>query len=169
MARMSTLVESQLDGVDAETLFSAGVGLTYDDIIILPGYIDFAANEVRLETALTRNIRIKRPLVSSPMDTVTESTMAIYLALLGGIGIIHYNNTIDEQVEMVRRVKGFENGFIPEPMVLSPHHTIRDVDAIKAEHGFSALPITEDGTLETKLVGLVTNRDIDFEKDRSRP
>jgi len=166
---MGTLVEPNLDGLDADALFATGNGFAYDDLIVLPGYIDFAANEVRLETALTRNIRIKRPLVSSPMDTVTESTMAIYLALLGGIGIIHYNNTIDEQVEMVRRVKRFENGFITEPMVLSPHHTIRDVDAIKAEHGFSALPITEDGTLETKLVGLVTNRDIDFEKDRSRP
>jgi IMP dehydrogenase len=166
---MATLVEPNLDGLDAEAFFATGNGLAYDDLIVLPGYIDFAASEVRLEAALTRNIRIKRPLVSSPMDTVTESSMAIYLALLGGIGIIHYNNTIGEQVEMVRRVKRFENGFITEPMVLSPRHTIRDVDAIKAEHGFSALPITEDGTLETRLVGLVTNRDIDFEKDRSRP
>jgi len=166
---MGTLVEPNLDGQDVDTLLATGNGLAYDDLIVLPGYIDFAANDVRLETALTRNIRIKRPLVSSPMDTVTESSMAIYLALLGGNGIIHYTNTSDEQVEMVRRVKRFENGFITEPMVLSPRHTIRDVDAIKAEHGFSALPITEDGTLETKLVGLVTNRDIDFEKDRSRP
>src|SRR5436190_23078084 len=166
---MGTLVEPNLDGLDAESLFATGNGLAYDDLIVLPGYIDFAANEVRLETALTRNIRIKRPLVSSPMDTVTESTMAIYLALLGGIGIIHYNNTVAEQVELVRRVKRFENGFITEPMVLSPKHTIHDVDRIKAEHGFSALPITEDGTLNTHLVGLVTNRDTDFEKDRSRP
>ena len=140
---MGTLVEPNLDGLDAESMFATGNGLAYDDLIVLPGYIDFAASEVRLETALTRNIRIKRPLVSSPMDTVTESAMATYLALLGGIGIIHYNNTISEQVEMVRRVKRFENGFITEPMVLSPRHTIRDVEAIKAEHGFSALPITE--------------------------
>jgi IMP dehydrogenase len=166
---METMVVPNLDGLDAEALFATGNGLAYDDLIVLPGYIDFAASEVRLETALTRNIRIKRPLVSSPMDTVTESTMAIYLALLGGIGIIHYNNTIAEQVELVRRVKRFENGFITEPMVLSPRHTIHDVDLIKAEHGFSALPITEDGTLNTRLVGLVTNRDTDFEKDRSRP
>src|SRR2546428_1144151 len=143
---MSTLVETQLGGLDAETLFANGGGFAYDDLIVLPGYIDFAAADVRLETYLTRNIRLKRPLVSSPMDTVTESAMATYLALLGGIGIIHYNNTVSEQVEMVRRVKRFENGFITEPMVLSPRHSIRDVDAIKAEHGFSALPITEDGT-----------------------
>src|SRR5687767_10963417 len=119
---MSTLVETQLDGVDAETLFGAGVGFTFDDLIILPGYIDFPASEVRLETHLTRNIRIKRPLISSPMDTVTETSMAIALALLGGLGILHYNNTIIEQVEMVRKVKRFENGFITEPVVLSPNH-----------------------------------------------
>jgi IMP dehydrogenase len=166
---METIVEPNLDGMDASTLFSSGAALAYDDLIVLPGYIDFAASDVRLDTALTRNIRLKRPLVSSPMDTVTESTMAIYMALLGGIGILHYNNTIAEQVEMVRRVKRYENGFITEPMVLSPRHSIRDVDRIKAEHGFSALPITEDGTLNTRLIGLVTNRDTDFEKDRDRP
>src|SRR5688572_15575963 len=163
---MATIVEPGLDGLDAGTLFARGNGLAYDDLIVLPGYIDFAASDVRLDTALTRNIRLKRPLVSSPMDTVTESTMAIYMALQGGIGILHYNNTVAEQVEMVRRVKRYENGFITDPMVLSPRHTIRDVDRIKAEHGFSALPITEDGTLNTKLIGLVTNRDTDFEKDR---
>src|SRR5215210_5738395 len=165
---VTTWVEAPLDGLDAETLFSSGAGFAYDDLIVLPGYIDFAAADVRFDTQFTRNIRIKRPLVSSPMDTVTESTMAIYLALLGGIGIIHYNNTIEEQVQMVRRVKRFENGFITEPVVLSPDHRIRDVDTIKAKHGFSGIPITEDGTLQTRLVGIVTNRDLDFEKNRSR-
>ncbi len=166
---MSTLVETHLDGLDAETLFSAGHGLTYDDIIFLPGYIDFPASDVRLETSLTRNIRLKRPLVSSPMDTVTEASMAITLALLGGIGILHYNNTIAEQVAMVRKVKRYENGFITDPVVLSPDHRIRHVDAIKERHGYSGIPITEDGTLQTRLVGIVTNRDIDFERDRERP
>lgn len=167
---MSTLEETQqLDGLDAEALFRAGVGLTFDDLIFLPGYIDFAAADVRLDTHLTRNIRIKRPLVSSPMDTVTESSMAITLALLGGIGILHYNNTVDEQVAMVRKVKRYENGFITDPVVLSPQHLIRHVDEIKEAHGYSGIPITADGTLESKLVGIVTNRDIDFEKDRSRP
>src|ERR1043166_640244 len=165
---MGTLVEPNLDGLDAETLFATGNGLAYDDLIVLPGYIDFAAADVRLETSLTRNIRLKRPLVSSPMDTVTESAMATYLALLGGMGIIHYNNTIEEQVEMVRRVKRFENGFITEPVTLSPEHTGRDVAAVKAKHGCSGVPITEDGTLRSRLVGIVTNRDIDFEKDRTR-
>ena len=158
-----------MDGLSAEDLFGSGKGLTYDDFIVLPGYIDFQASEVDLETQVTRNIRIKRPLVSSPMDTVTEWKMAATLALLGGIGIVHYNNTIDTQVEYVRKVKRFENGFILDPVVLSPRNTVHDVDRLKIEHGFSGIPITEDGTLGSKLVGIVTNRDIDFEKDRSRP
>ncbi len=160
---------SSMDGLSAETLFGPGKGLTYDDFIVLPGYIDFQASEVDLETQVTRNVRIKRPLVSSPMDTVTEWDMASTLALLGGIGIIHYNNSIETQVEHVRKVKRFENGFILDPVVLSPRHTIIDVDHIKIEHGFSGIPITEDGTLGSKLVGIVTNRDIDFEKDRTKP
>ncbi|MDH7600619.1 MAG: IMP dehydrogenase [Armatimonadota bacterium] len=162
-------VPAEQDGLSGEELFARGKGLTYDDFIVLPGYIDFQASEVDLETRVTRNIKIKRPLVSSPMDTVTEWKMAVYLALLGGIGIIHYNNTIEAQVEHVRKVKRFENGFIIDPVVLSPRHTVSDVDRIKKEHGFSGIPITEDGTLGSRLVGIVTNRDIDFEKDRSRP
>ncbi|MBI3911669.1 MAG: IMP dehydrogenase [Armatimonadetes bacterium] len=166
---MDTLVETPLDGLDAATLFSSGAGLTSDDVIILPGYIDFPRSEVCLDTHVTRNLRLKRPIVSSPMDTVTETKMAIALALLGGLGIIHYNNTVEEQAEMVRKVKRFENGFITDPVVLSPRHTITDVDGIKQTAGFSGIPITQDGTPRSRLVGIVTNRDIDFEKDRSRP
>lgn len=162
-------IAGEIDGLSGEEIFARGKGLTYDDFIVLPGYIDFQASEVDLETNVTRNIRIKRPLVSSPMDTVTEWKMAAYLALLGGIGIIHYNNSIEAQVEHVRKVKRFENGFIADPVVLSPRNTITDVDTIKREHGFSGIPITEDGTLGSRLVGIVTNRDIDFEKDHSRP
>ena len=156
------------NGLDAKTFFEGQGGITYNDFILLPGHIDFALDAITLETHLTRNIKIKRPLVSSPMDTVTESKMAICMALLGGIGIIHYNNTIEEQVKEVRRVKRFENGFITDPVVLSPNHTIRDVDTLKETHGFSGIPITEDGTLNTKLVGIVTKRDTDFEGDRTK-
>ncbi|MBM4054882.1 MAG: IMP dehydrogenase [Planctomycetes bacterium] len=156
------------NGLDAKTLFEREEGFTYNDFILLPGHIDFVLEEVSLDTNLTRNIKIKRPLVSSPMDTVTESKMAISMALLGGIGIIHYNNTIEEQTKEVRKVKRFENGFITEPVVLSPAHTIRDVDTIKEAYGFSGIPITEDGTLNSRLVGIVTKRDIDFEKNRMK-
>ena len=157
------------DGVSAAQLFEDGVGLSYDDYVLLPGFIGFHASQVSLETQLTRRLRLKRPIVSAPMDTVTEDDMAIALALQGGIGIIHYNNTPEEQAAMVRRVKRFENGFITDPVVLSPRHTIADVDQIKRTQGFSGIPITEDGTLGSRLVGIVTNRDVDFDKDRTRP
>ncbi|ODS31815.1 MAG: inosine-5'-monophosphate dehydrogenase [Candidatus Scalindua rubra] len=156
------------NGFSAETFFGDGGGLTYSDFILLPGHISFSANEVDLETNLTKNLRIKRPIVSSPMDTVTESKMAIYLALLGGIGIIHYNNSIEEQAKEVKLVKRFENGFITDPVTLSPENTISDVDKIKKTYGFSGIPITEDGTLKTRLIGIVTRRDIDFEVDRTK-
>ncbi|KPK61810.1 MAG: inosine-5'-monophosphate dehydrogenase [Planctomycetes bacterium SM23_32] len=155
------------NGVDAATLFEEG-GLTYDDFILLPGYINCSLADISLETELTRRAAIKSPIISSPMDTVTESRMAIYMALLGGIGIVHYNNTVEEQAEEVRKTKRFENGFIMEPVVLSPDHRISDVDAIKRRHGFSGIPITQDGQVGGKLVGIVSGRDIDFEPDRSK-
>lgn len=155
------------DGVDAAALFEGG-GLTYDDFILLPGYIQCSLADISLESKLTRAITLKSPMVSSPMDTVTESRMAIYMALLGGIGVVHYNNTIEEQAEEIRKTKRFENGFITDPVVLSPEDRISDVDAIKEQYGFGGIPITEDGRAEGKLVGIVTRRDIDFEPDRSK-
>ena len=157
------------DGIDAEHFLKRRGGITYDDFIMLPGHIDFAVDDVSLDTQLTRNIRVKCPMVSSPMDTVTESRMAIYMALLGGIGIIHYNNSIDEQVAEVRKAKRFENGFITDPVALGPTNTIADVDRIKQDLGFSGIPITEDGSLNSKLIGIVTKRDTDFEESRARP
>jgi IMP dehydrogenase len=157
-----------MDGFKAEEIFTKKNGFAYDDFIILPGYINFAPDDVILESNLTRNIRIKNPLVSSPMDTVTESKMAIGLALMGGIGIIHYNNAIEEQAGEIRKVKRFENGFINDPIVLSPGNTLADIDAIKTKYGFSGIPVTENGRLNSLLLGIVTNRDIDFETDRSK-
>ncbi|MGR3309745.1 MAG: IMP dehydrogenase [Candidatus Brocadiales bacterium] len=156
------------NGFDAENFFANGGGVTYGDFIVLPGHIDFSVEEVDLETNLTKNLRIKRPIASSPMDTVTESKMAIYVALLGGIGIIHYNNTIEEQAREVTKVKRFENGFIADPVVLGPDNKITDVDRIKEIYGFSGIPITEDGTLNTRLIGIVTKRDVDFEENRNK-
>jgi IMP dehydrogenase len=152
------------DGFDAEALFAGGEAYTYNDLILLPGHINFGVEDIDLSSNLTRNIVLKNPLVSSPMDTVTESTMAIYMALFGGIGIIHNNNTIEEQVAHVKAVKRFKNGFINDPVVMSPENTIADIDKLK----FSGIPITVDGKMNSKLVGIVTTRDIDFVKDRTK-
>lgn len=158
-----------MDGESAHDLFQSREGLTYNDFILLPGHINFGATDVDLSTRLSRNIPLKIPVVSSPMDTVTESKLAISLALQGGIGIVHYNNTIEAQVKEVRKVKRFENGFITDPVVLSPDHKIADIDTIRERDGFSGIPITADGTLQGTLIGIVTNRDIDFEPNRDRP
>lgn len=133
--------------------------LTFDDVLLVPQYSETLPREVRLTTRFSKNISLNIPLVSAAMDTVTEEKMAIILALHGGIGVIHKNCSPEEQAEMVRRVKRFENGFIREPIVLSPKHKISDVIAIREQYGFKSVPITEDGTLQGKVVGLITRND----------
>jgi len=135
------------------------LGLTFDDVLLVPQYSEILPKAVSLQTQFTKNITLNIPLVSSAMDTVTEDQMAITMALHGGIGVIHKNCTPDQQAKMVRRVKRFENGFILEPLVLSPKASIQDVIEIRREHGFKAVPITEDGTLDSKVVGLITRND----------
>ena len=156
-----------MDGVSAEQLFEGVTGLTYRDYLLLPGFIDFNPGDVDLSSRITRDLTLKRPIVSSPMDTVTEEKMAIAMALLGGLGVIHYNNTAEKQISLVEKVKRYKNGFITDPIILSPEHTIADINDIKRRYGFSGIPISEDGTRKGKLIGIVSNRDIDFEPNSS--
>ncbi|KAF6063593.1 inosine-5'-monophosphate dehydrogenase [Candida albicans] len=144
-------------------------GLTYNDFLILPGLINFPSSAVSLETKLTKKITLKSPFVSSPMDTVTEENMAIHMALLGGIGIIHHNCTSEEQAEMVRKVKKYENGFINDPVVISPEVTVGEVKKMGEVLGFTSFPVTENGKVGGKLVGIITSRDIQFHEDNKSP
>jgi len=159
------------DGLDIESLLDSKKhgGLTYNDFLVLPGYIGFAASEVVLDSPVTKRITLKTPFVSSPMDTVTEHEMATHMALQGGLGVIHHNCSADAQAEMVQKVKRFENGFILDPVVLSRNTTVGEVKALKEKWGFGGFPVTENGRLGSKLVGIVTNRDIQFEDENSQP
>ncbi|KAL4402041.1 inosine-5'-monophosphate dehydrogenase [Malassezia pachydermatis] len=158
------------DGLSVSELINSrkNGGLTYNDFLVLPGYIDFPASKVDLRTRVTKKIVLNAPFFSSPMDTVTEVNMAIAIALMGGMGVIHNNMSPQEQAAMVRKVKMFENGFITEPMVLSPNETVGDVMEIKERLGFAGIPITESGGLKSKLIGIVTARDIEF-RDPATP
>lgn len=132
------------DGIDAATLLDSRThgGLTYNDFLVLPGYIAFPASDVALDTPVTKRISLKSPLVSSPMDTVTEHSMAIHVALLGGLGVIHHNCSAEDQAEMVQKVKRFENGFILDPIVLSPETKVGEAMALKEKWGFGGFPVT---------------------------
>ena len=141
-----------------------GEGITFDDVLLLPGYSEVIPNDVSLETYLTKKIKLNVPLMSAGMDTVTEYRMAIAMARQGGIGIIHKNMSIEAQAEEVDKVKRSENGVITDPFYLSPEHTLRDADNLMAKFRISGVPITENG----KLVGIITNRDLKFETDYNK-
>ncbi|HEY8318725.1 MAG TPA: IMP dehydrogenase [Amnibacterium sp.] len=145
------------------------LGLTYDDVMLLPGHTDVIPSEADTSTRLTRRIRLAAPLLSSAMDTVTESRMAISMARQGGLGVIHRNLSIQDQADQVDRVKRSESGMITHPVTTTPDATIAEVDALCAQFRVSGLPVVDGDGL---LVGIVTNRDIrfvsPFEKDTIR-
>ncbi|WP_198011948.1 IMP dehydrogenase [Caloramator sp. ALD01] len=137
---------------------------TFDDVLLVPQKSDVLPKDVEVSTYLTKKIKLNIPLISAGMDTVTESKMAIAMAREGGIGIIHKNMSIEEQALEVDKVKRSEHGVITDPFFLSPEHTIEDADRLMARYRISGVPIVEGG----RLVGIITNRDIRFEKDYSR-
>ena len=143
-----------------------GEGLTYDDVLLVPAYSEILPREVDITTQFTRNIRINIPIVSAAMDTVTESSMAIAMAREGGIGVLHKNMTIEQQALKVRKVKRAESGMILDPVTLPSNALVRDAKANMKEHSIGGIPIVDD---EGRLIGIVTNRDLRFEKDNDRP
>jgi IMP dehydrogenase/GMP reductase len=144
----------------------AMLGLTFDDVLLLPAESDVVPSAVDTSTQVTRRVRIKVPLVSSPMDTVTESRMAIAMARAGGLGVLHRNLSPEAQAAQVEVVKRSEAGMVTDPVTCSPDNTLADVDALCAKFRISGVPVTDAGG---QLVGIITNRDMRFEMDHSKP
>ena len=140
-------------------------GLTFDDVLLIPEASDVLPSEVDLSTYLTDDIRLNIPLMSSAMDTVTESKLAIAIAREGGIGIVHKNMSIEEQASQVDKVKRSEHGVITDPFFLAPDNSVREAVALMERYKISGVPITKDG----KLVGILTNRDLRFESNYDQP
>ncbi|WP_108423441.1 IMP dehydrogenase [Flagellimonas amoyensis] len=143
-----------------------GEGLTYDDVLLVPAYSEVLPREVNIQSKFTRNITINVPIVSAAMDTVTESRMAIAMAREGGIGVLHKNMTIEQQALKVRKVKRAESGMIMDPVTLPLDSKVRDAKASMKEFSIGGIPIVD---ADKKLIGIVTNRDLRFEKDNDRP
>jgi len=143
--------------------------LTFDDVLLVPQHSTVVPTQVDVSTRFTRNIRLNVPLVSAAMDTVTESALAIAMAQLGGLGIIHKNLSIAEQASEVDRVKRSESGMIVNPITLAPENRIFEAQELMKKYRISGVPITDDGSKEGRLVGILTNRDLRFETNVTRP
>ena len=143
-----------------------GEGLTYDDVLLVPAFSEVLPRDVNIQTRFTRNITINIPIVSAAMDTVTESKMAIAMAREGGIGVLHKNMSIEDQAMKVRKVKRAESGMILDPVTLPKEALVRDAKASMREHSIGGIPIVDK---DQKLIGIVTNRDLRFEKNNDRP
>ena len=175
-ADLNAMTGTMLDPLDAESSREvvatsvpakfAMLGLTFDDVLLLPAESDVVPSHVNTGTRLSRNITLRVPLVSAAMDTVTEARMAIAMARQGGMGVLHRNLAADEQASQVEVVKRSEAGMVTDPVTCSPDDSLADIDALCARYRISGLPVTEaDGT----LVGIITNRDMRFEVDHTRP
>ncbi len=143
-----------------------GEGLTYDDLLLVPAYSEVLPRTVDIKTRFTRNITLNAPLISAAMDTVTESSMAIAIAQDGGIGVLHKNMTIEQQAIEVRKVKRAESGMIIDPVTLGSDALVSDAKAMMAEYKIGGIPVVD---MSKKLIGIITNRDLRFEKNDSRP
>ena len=141
-------------------------GLTYDDVLLLPAYSKVLPKDVVLKSKITRNIEVKTPIVSAAMDTVTEATLAIAIAQQGGIGVIHKNMTIQDQALQVRKVKRSESGMILDPVTFKENAVVSDALQLMKENKIGGIPVVDDNSV---LKGIVTNRDLRFEKNKSRP
>ncbi|KAB2814223.1 IMP dehydrogenase [Phaeocystidibacter luteus] len=142
-----------------------GEYLTYDDVLLVPAYSEVLPRNVDISTKFTRNIELKTPIVSAAMDTVTESAMAIAIAQDGGIGVLHKNMTIEQQAMEVRKVKRAESGMILDPVTLNGEATVQDAKNMMAEYKIGGIPVVD---ASRKLIGIITNRDLRFERDNSR-
>jgi IMP dehydrogenase len=137
-------------------------GLTFDDVLVIPRYSEVLPRDVNTSVQLTRNLRLNIPIMAAAMDTVTESGMAIAMAREGGIGIIHKNMTIARQAEEVKKVKRSESGMIMEPVTLGEDAVLREAVHLMRDHKIGGIPVVNE---ENQLVGIITNRDLRFEKD----
>ena len=142
-----------------------GLGLTYDDVLLVPNYSEVLPRDVDLSSKFSKNIGLKTPIISAAMDTVTESAMAIAIAQEGGIGVIHKNMTIEQQAIEVRKVKRAESGMILDPVTLLKDATVADAKAMMAEFKIGGIPVVDD---QKRLIGIITNRDLRFEKKNDR-
>lgn len=157
----STSISFPLEAKGYDMLRIAQTAYTFDDVLLVPGHSEVLPKDVSLKTQLSRNITLNIPLVSAAMDTVTESRLAIAMAQEGGIGIIHKNMTIEQQAHQVRLVKKYEAGVVRDPITITADATIRELINLTSLHNISGVPVLENGD----LVGIVTSRDVRFEKN----
>ena len=143
-----------------------GIGLTYDDVLLVPAYSEILPNQVNLKTKFSKNINLNIPIVSAAMDTVTESKMAIGMAQEGGLGVIHKSMSIDTQADKVKKVKRSESGMILDPVTLHQTALVSKAKSFMKEYSIGGIPIVDK---EKKLIGIVTNRDLRFENENKKP